>query len=71
MDLGIEEVRGLIDYPNVPPLIGMAISGRPQRLAELNTSLSVEDLHNIIEVVTVDAHNRRLIDKHNADKEKR
>ena len=68
MDLGNEDFGDLIDYPNVPPMIGMAISGRPELLVALNTVLSVEDLHDILEVIAVDAHNRRILRKKDEDK---
>lgn len=48
---------------NVPPTIGAAISSGKASLAELNTVLSVEDLHDILEVVTIDAHNARVAAK--------
>lgn len=32
-------------------------------MAELSTVLGLEDLHDVLEVVRVDAHNRRVIDK--------
>lgn len=51
------------EYVNVPPLIGQAISGNYELLAALNTTLSVEDLHDILEVKRVDAHNARIVAK--------
>jgi hypothetical protein len=66
VDLGLSDYEALgelADYVNVPPLIGMAISGDFALLGPLSTSLSVEDLHDILEVKRVDAHNRRLVAK--------
>ena len=68
MDLGFEEVGGLLDCVNVPPTIYMAISGRPELLGPLSTVLGLEDLHDILEVLRVDAHNQRIIDKRTKDK---
>jgi len=48
---------------NVPPLIGQAISGDAGLLTALNTTLGLEDLHDILEVKTVDAHNARVAAK--------
>lgn len=41
----------------------MAISGDYALLGPLSTTLSVEDLHDILEVKRVDAHNDRVIAK--------
>lgn len=48
---------------NVPPLIGMAISDDFSLLGPLSTVLSVEDLHDILEVKRIDAHNARVMRK--------
>jgi hypothetical protein len=45
---------------NIPPTIATAISSGRATMAELATVLSLEDLHDILEVVTVDSHNRRV-----------
>lgn len=63
MGLEDESPGGLIDYVNVPPTIGMAISGNPALLASLSTVLGLEDLHDILEVKRVDAHNARIMRK--------
>ena len=39
----------------------MVLSKDPALIIPLSTCLSVEDLHDIIEVVLVDAHNARQI----------
>lgn len=46
---------------NVPPLIGMAISGNLELLGPLSTTLGLEALHDILEVKAIDAHNAGLI----------
>lgn len=49
----------------MPPTIGLAVSSGKATMAELASVLSLEDLYDILEVVGVDAHNRRVIDKRN------
>lgn len=44
-------------------MIGMAISMGVATLGELSTVLGVEDLHDLLEVARVDAHNERVINK--------
>lgn len=39
----------------------MVLSKDPALLVPLSTSLGIEDLHDIIEVMMVDAHNERQI----------
>jgi hypothetical protein len=71
VELGLDDFEttdGLVDYVNVPSLIGNAISGDAALLGPLSTTLSVEDLHDILEVKRVDAHNKRLIAKMREDK---
>lgn len=48
---------------NVPPSVGMAVSSGKATMAELSTVLGIEDLHDILEVVIVDAHNDRIMRK--------
>lgn len=70
--MGFDEAPGgLIDYVNVPPFLGMAISGHPELLGPLSTVLSLEDLHDILEVRRIDAHNARIIRKAEAKERKR
>lgn len=47
---------------NVPPLIGMALSINPVLVGMLD-DISVRSLHDLLEVQTIDAHNRRIIQK--------
>ena len=54
---------GLIEYPNVPPLIGYAISAGKASFEALATVLSVEDLWDILEIAQVDAYNRRILER--------
>lgn len=54
---------GLIDYVNLPPMIGVVISSRLASLQELQTVYGVGDLFNIAEILSVDAYNRRELNK--------
>lgn len=65
-----EPVSGLRDYVNVPPTIGQAISGNLALLGPLSTTLGLEDLHDILEVRRVDAHNAYVIAKARARRDK-
>lgn len=51
---------GLIGYANIPPLVGMVVSSKLASLNELQTVYGVLDLYNLAEIITVDAHNRRV-----------
>lgn len=53
----------LLDYVNVPPTIGMALSSDKSLLGPLSSTLGLEDLHDILEVISVDAHNQRVLAK--------
>ncbi len=48
---------------NLPRTIGAVISSRMASLAELQTVYGVTDLYRMLEVLTVDAHNRRILSK--------
>lgn len=48
---------------NVPPRIGMVVSAKLATMAELNTVLSLEDLADLVEIMTIDAHNQRILAK--------
>lgn len=49
----------LIQYANVPRIIGTLISSRLATLAELQTVYGVEDAYNLLEVLSVDVNNER------------
>jgi hypothetical protein len=55
------ELSGLAEYVNVPHTIGMVISSGKASMMELSTVLSLEDVHDIIEVLQVDSYNSRVI----------
>lgn len=48
-------------------MLGMALSFDKALAGPLSAVLGTEDLHDIVEVILVDAHNRRIIDKRNRD----
>lgn len=52
----------------MPPTIGLALSHDKSLAGPLSTVLGLEDLHDIIEVIMVDAHNRRILEKRAAKK---
>jgi hypothetical protein len=64
VDLG-PELGGIISYPNVSRSIGLVLSSGIGNvtLTELGTTLGIADLYDLIEIVTVDAHNRRVVNK--------
>lgn len=45
---------------NVPKTIGAVISSGMAKLHELDTIYGAEDLYDMLEVIAVDAHNRRI-----------
>jgi hypothetical protein len=47
----------------VPPRIGMLISHDKSLLAPLSTTLGLEDMYDLIEVILIDAHNDRIVAK--------
>lgn len=48
---------------NVPPTIGMVVSSGKATLVELGTVLNIEDLHDLMEVISVDNHNAEVMRK--------
>jgi hypothetical protein len=51
-----------LNYENVPRVIGTLISSGQATLHELQTVYGVRDAYDMLEVVSVDIHNRRKID---------
>lgn len=41
------------------------ISSGKASLVELDTALGVEDLYDLLEIIAIDAHNRRVVNKKN------
>jgi hypothetical protein len=55
-------------YPNVPAMIGAVVSSGRATLHELDTVYGTQDLHDLMEIAAVDAHNRRLLSKKAEDR---
>jgi hypothetical protein len=53
----------IVDYVNLPPIIGMIVSDGKATLHELQSVYGVRDAFNLAEVIGVDAHNRRETNK--------
>lgn len=51
----------MIHYANIPRNVGVVISRHPALLRDLQTVYGAEDLYNLLEVIAVDAHNRRVL----------
>lgn len=50
-----------MNYANVPRVIGALVSSGKASLHELQTVYGVKDAYDLLEVITVDVHNRRTI----------
>jgi hypothetical protein len=48
-------------------MLGAVISSGKATLHELDTVYGTEDLHDMIEIVLVDAHNQRLLSRREED----
>jgi hypothetical protein len=48
---------------NIPPSIAIVISAEMATLHELDTVYGVEDLYDMLEIITVDGENRRRMNK--------
>ena len=68
LDLEEDDVGRLLEYQNLPASIGAVVSSRLATLVELQTVLGLEDVYNLLEVLAVDAHNRRLMAKRQTEK---
>lgn len=55
---------------NVPPTIHAAINSGLTTMTELNTTLGLEGLYDILEIAEVNAHNDRLVERRRADRDK-
>lgn len=50
--------RAPVAYVNVPETIAIVVSNRLATLHELNTVYGVQDLHDLLEIIVVDAVNK-------------
>jgi len=51
----------LITHPNVPTLIARVVASRLATLHELDTVYSVQDLHDLNEIIVVESYNNRIM----------
>ncbi|WP_019210812.1 hypothetical protein [Yersinia massiliensis] len=54
---------GLVEYLNIPAPIATVISAGKASLHELDTVYGVADLWMMLEVITVDNHNARIMNQ--------
>ena len=52
----------MVEYANVPTLIGTLVSHRAATLIELQTVYGIRDAHNLLEILMVDSHNKRILE---------
>lgn len=50
---------GLIDCSNITSVISTLVSRKYATLHELDTEYSVQDAYDILEIITVDAYNKK------------
>lgn len=50
---------------NVPQVISAVVTGRLATLAELDSVYGIEDAHDLLEILLVEAENRRIADNAN------
>lgn len=55
--------RRLRDYANVRPVIGALVSTRTASLWELQTHYGVKDAYDMLEILSVDGHNQRVMNQ--------
>lgn len=63
MDVDLESTGSLIDCVNVSPSIRMAVSSDKVTFTELSTTIGLEGLYDILEIIMVNAHNQRILTK--------
>lgn len=74
--MSLDEIPGLVQYANVPRMIGAVISpvgagAAMATLHECDTIYSVEDVYLMLEVRAVDSHNRYVVDEWNKRQQER
>lgn len=55
--------NGLIDYVNVPAVIGSIVSSKLATLNELQTVYGIEDAYDLLEIINVNSYNQRAVEK--------
>lgn len=51
----------MIDFVNVPMLIGTIVASKKASYYELDAHLSLEDAYDILEIALVDGHNKSVV----------
>ena len=60
----VSDVDGLMQYESVPRVVGAVVSSRLASFEALDSTLGTRDLYDLMEIVLVDAYNRRRIEEH-------
>ena len=65
LDLNTDFDGGVVfaEYQNVPRTIGTLVSARLATLHELDTIYGIEDVYQMLEIVSVDSYNKYLASK--------
>jgi hypothetical protein len=58
------QVRGLVEYTNLPRTIGTIVSSRLATLHELQTVYGLVDLWDMLEINAVDTHNQNRMSEY-------
>ena len=58
-----ETKRGMIEYVNVSRAIGAVVSSGMATLRDLDEAYGLEDVYDMLEIISVDAHNSRVLNK--------
>lgn len=53
----------LLSYQNVPQSIGVVVSSGKATLYELQTVYGTQDLYNFLEIIAIDLHNQRELER--------
>ncbi len=53
----------MVEYTNIPHVVGVVVSSRLATLHELSTVYGLEDMWLLLEVHQVDMHNTNLMNK--------
>ena len=62
---------GLTETVNIAPKIASALRTKLTTLHELQTVYSLKDMYDLLEIAAVEAYNRRVWEKYEAEKAKR
>lgn len=51
----------------MPRTVGAVVANRKATLRECQEYYSIEDIYNLLEIISIEGHNRRVMDKHYAN----